>query len=173
MLKNFIDTDTTNDGNADPTTSLTPGRPKIKFNENHIYEIRKVIYEMFSKREHVTLTLLQKLKDKHFFEHSRISLYRLMLEIGFKLKKNGNPKVLCEQRLVVILRQKCLREYARVRLMNSNEYTQFVYLDETWIFAKGSFKRSWDDGSDKCVKHTGSEGKRFIVLNAGSRHWVH
>jgi hypothetical protein len=55
------------------------------FNENHIYEIRKVIYEMFSKREHVTVdTLLQKLRDKHLFEHSRSRLHRLMLENGFK-----------------------------------------------------------------------------------------
>jgi hypothetical protein len=87
MLNNFIDTDTTNDenANAEPTTLSTLGRSKIYFNENHIYEIRKVIYEMFSKREHVTVdTLLQKLRDKHLFEHSRSRLHRLMLENGFK-----------------------------------------------------------------------------------------
>jgi hypothetical protein len=57
MLNNFIDTDTTNDenANAEPTTLSTLGRSKIYFNENHIYEIRKVIYEMFSKPEHVTV----------------------------------------------------------------------------------------------------------------------
>jgi hypothetical protein len=96
MLNNFIDTDTTNDenANAEPTTLSTLGRSKIYFNENHIYEIRKVIYEMFSKREHVTVdTLLQKLRDKHLFEHSRSRLHRLMLENGFKFKKRQSKSV--------------------------------------------------------------------------------
>jgi hypothetical protein len=82
---------TTNDenANAEPTTSSTLGRSKIYFNENHIYEIRKVIY----KREHVTVdTLLQKLRDKHLFEHSRSRLHRLMLENGFKFKKKAIEK---------------------------------------------------------------------------------
>jgi hypothetical protein len=57
-----------------------------------------------------------------------------------------------------------------VHLLETRTYKQFVYLDETWIFAKGGFKRSWDDDSSKCVKHTGSEGKRYIILHAGSRN---
>jgi transposase len=124
---------------------------------------------MFANREHVTIDrLLKRLQEKHLFEHSRSRLYRLMQEIGFRFKKSSNRKALCEQKHVVVLRQRFLREY--VHLLETRTYKQFVYLDETWIFAKGGFKRSWDDGSSKCVKHTGSEGKRYIILHARSRN---
>ncbi|KAJ8939886.1 hypothetical protein NQ318_023226 [Aromia moschata] len=46
---------------------------------------------------------------------------------------------------------------------------QLVFLDETWIFAKGNQTKSWQDESKKSVrKPEGYEGKRFIVLHAGS-----
>lgn len=45
-----------------------------------------------------------------------------------------------------------------------------VFMDETWIYAKGSEKKSWQDDSTKSVrKPDGFEGKRFIVVHAGSK----
>lgn len=57
---------------------------------------------------------------------------------------------------------------AYVDNMNTNSL-QVVFTDETWIFAKGRIHKSWQDSSVKSVKNkSSSEGKRFIVLHAGS-----
>uniref|UniRef100_A0A6P7G9G8 Uncharacterized protein LOC114339331 n=1 Tax=Diabrotica virgifera virgifera TaxID=50390 RepID=A0A6P7G9G8_DIAVI len=50
------------------------------------------------------------------------------------------------------------------------ECSSFVYLDETWIFSKGGIKRIWQDESTKSIKHTDTEGKRYIIVHAGGKH---
>ena len=46
---------------------------------------------------------------------------------------------------------------------------QVIFLDETWIYAKGNKTLSWQDNSLKSVrKPEGYDGKRFIVVHAGS-----
>jgi hypothetical protein len=49
--------------------------------------------------------------------------------------------------------------FARICTFFEDDYTykRFVYLHETWIFAKGNFKHSWDNGSGKYAKRIGSE----------------
>ena len=43
----------------------------------------------------------------------------------------------------------------------------FLFLDETWIYSKGAFRRSWQDDSLYTVKKKSSEGVRYIILHAG------
>lgn len=61
-----------------------------------------------------------------------------------------------------------LRKY---KSNKENEMLDVVFLDETWIFAKGSKRKSWQDDSSKSVKNKStSEGKRYIVLSAGNKN---
>ena len=55
--------------------------------------------------------------------------------------------------------------------LKNNDPLDVVFLDETWIFARRGLKRSWQDDSSKSKRRrTTTEGKRFIVLHAGSIH---
>lgn len=71
-----------------------------------------------------------------------------------------------EQPYVVQKRINFLREY------KLNERSPFpfkpVVLDETWIYSKGAFRRSWQDGTTETVRKKSGEGVRYIVLHAGS-----
>lgn len=97
-----------------------------------------------------------------------MSLSRLLHHIGFKYKKEDNRRALMERPNIALRRAEFLRKYKANQ--NSTVKRQVVFLDETWIFAKGNTKRSWQDESVKSVrKPEGYEGKRFIVLHAGHR----
>uniref|UniRef100_A0A6P7GKL8 Uncharacterized protein LOC114339330 n=1 Tax=Diabrotica virgifera virgifera TaxID=50390 RepID=A0A6P7GKL8_DIAVI len=37
-------------------------------------------------------------------------------------------------------------------------------------FPKGGIKRIWQDESTKSIKHTGTEGKRYVIVHAGGKH---
>lgn len=66
------------------------------------------------------------------------------------------------------LRAEFLRKY--MKNANSDYSRQLVFLDETWIFSKGSKQRSWQDDSKKSVRKPGGyDGKRFIILHAGHK----
>ncbi|KAK4885544.1 hypothetical protein RN001_001815 [Aquatica leii] len=113
-----------------------------------------------------TYTLLTKIKERGIVECKRTSLYHVLLDIGFFFKQTNNRKALCEKTSIASMRIKFLRSY--ITYKKQDIYKQFVYLDETWIFAKGSNKRIWQDSSSKCFKNLGGEGKRYIVLHAGT-----
>ncbi|CAH1983599.1 unnamed protein product [Acanthoscelides obtectus] len=122
---------------------------------------------MYSEKRHVTIkTLKEELDVKQIVDISKMSLCRLLPLIGFQYKQEDNRKALMEKSSVVALRAEFLRKY------NENGNSPFkrtvVFLDETWIFAKGNRKRSWQDGSVKGTRKPGGfEGKRYIVLHAG------
>lgn len=53
--------------------------------------------------------------------------------------------------------------------MTSEYRRQVIFLDETWIYSKGNKTKSWQDESIKSVrKPEGYDGKRFIIVHAGS-----
>ncbi|XP_050516616.1 uncharacterized protein LOC126891481 [Diabrotica virgifera virgifera] len=142
-------------------------RPKtVDLPEGCKFEIRETIYKMRERKEHVSLdSVLEKLKERKTFEISRISLWRVLRQIGFKFKKKDNRKALCERASVVHKRIEFLRNYKKFK----KECSSFVYLDETRIFSKGGIKRIWHE-STKSIKHTDTEGKRYITVHAGGKH---
>jgi hypothetical protein len=62
---------------------------------------------------------------------------------------------------IQIKRMKFLREYVTNLNLKKGGLTP-VFIDETWIFSKGSLRNSWQDDSNKtCYKKTG-EGNLII-----------
>ncbi|KAF5275707.1 hypothetical protein FQA39_LY06819 [Lamprigera yunnana] len=66
----------------------------------------------------------------------------------------------------------CIKQSSIFEDYNTNKPSKDydpVFLDETWIFSRRSPKKSWHDNTLKSIKKKPmGEGKRFIVLNAGS-----
>ena len=134
-------------------------------------EIKDVIYDMFAKKEHVTLdSLLAKIKEKQICDMSRATLGRVLKHLGFCYKATDNRRGLCEQSHVVAKRHKFLRLYLKNR--NSPEPRQVVFIDETWVFSKGSSKKTWQDDSVKSLQQPTktSDGKRYIIVHAGTEN---
>lgn len=108
----------------------------------------------------------EELANKFILNASIGTISKLLKEVGFKYKKDDNRRALMEKTNIALMRTEFLRKYIENR--DSNTSRQIVFLDETWIFAKGSKTKSWQDDSKKSVrKPEGYEGKRFIVLHAG------
>ncbi|XP_050508988.1 uncharacterized protein LOC126886178 [Diabrotica virgifera virgifera] len=132
-------------------------------------EIKNIIYNMYKAKEHVTISaVLQKIKDKELCDISLTSLWRVLKHLGFRYKKTNNRQVLCELSNVVSKRWHFLRKFMNNKTSDSPR--QVVFLDETWIFAKGNMsKSSWQDGTTKCYSsNRSSNGKRYIILHAGN-----
>lgn len=132
-------------------------------------EIRDTIYDMYANNEHVTIAkLLAKVHDKQI-DIGKTSLHRIIKKLGFRFKRNNNRRFLCAQSHVVVQRVDFLRSY--LKNLDSESPLQFIYLDETWIFSKGSDKNTWQDNTIKTVYRRGktSNGKRHIIVHAGSR----
>lgn len=110
----------------------------------------------------------QELRQKQIVEISNSSLRSVLHNIGFKFKRDDNRRALMEKTTIAAQRATFLRKY------QENLKLQFprnvVFLDETWIFSKGTKMLSWQDGSSKSVrKPLGFDGKRFVVLHAGNK----
>ncbi|KAB0804249.1 hypothetical protein PPYR_01219 [Photinus pyralis] len=135
------------------------------------HTIRDIIYSKYAEKQVVTLdTMRQALEDKELLVASRPTISKILNNIGFKFKKDCNRRALCEKVHVASARVQFLRKY--VDNMNSTSPLPVVFLDETWVFATGSQKRSWQDDSPKSVKNANysSNGKRFIILHAGNQN---
>jgi hypothetical protein len=79
------------------------------------------------------------------FPYSHSSLYKCCKEIGFKWKESNERKYLTEQPDIRLKRTKFLREYDKHETMPLP--LKHVFIDETWIFSKGSHRKSWQDGT--------------------------
>jgi hypothetical protein len=113
---------------------------------------------MLVVEQHVTLTYLwEQLKDKQLFDGSRMSLSRLLKEIGFKWKKDDPRRGLMELPHIAFKRITFLRSYMKEK---QEALYEFVFLDETWIFQNGTINRSWQDDNKRSVRRTKVDGKR-------------
>ncbi|KAF5298955.1 hypothetical protein FQR65_LT09504 [Abscondita terminalis] len=113
---------------------------------------------LYTKKQHVTVNSLNdELKNKH------ILLNRALYEIGFKFKKDDHRRSLIEKSHITTMRIKFLQCY--MQNLKSEYPREVVFMDEKWIFNKGSLGRSWQDDCSKSVrKSEGYDGKRFIVV---------
>lgn len=110
--------------------------------------------------KHITLkTLLMLLKERNAYDGARSSLQKILHNIGFRWKQSDNRRALYELSHIANSRVKFLKNY--VHNMNDEKPSQFVYLDETWIFQRGSDVKTWQDASSSSVKKISGEGKRF------------
>ncbi|XP_072398916.1 uncharacterized protein [Diabrotica undecimpunctata] len=148
----------------------TSRKPTLLINK-YEHAIRMCVYRMFSKGEHVTLyTLKQKLEEVDEINISIAALSRALKELKFRWVNCSvaNRKYLMEQPHVTLKRLQFLKAY------KDNESSLYplkpVFLDETWIFSKGGFRKSWQDGSVNAVRKKNGEGVRYIILNAGSEN---
>lgn len=98
----------------------------------------------------------------------KTSLKQILGNIGFKWKKHNGRAALYEVPHIASHRLRFLRTY--VANLHAENPLDVVFLDETWIFQKGTNTlRTWQDGSSKCVKRLEtSDGRRFIILHAGT-----
>lgn len=109
-------------------------------------KIKDQIYSMYAKKEYVTMANLRKHLIDQIGEHFNASisaLRRWCKSIGFKWKRTSNRQYLMELPDIQMKRMKFLREYTKNQEA-SNGLTP-VFLDETWIYSKGSFRSSWQD----------------------------
>lgn len=140
----------------------------------HVYQkvaVRNRIYAMYEKGEHITMrTLLKTLKDVDGINLSYCVLHQTLRKIHFKWQKCSvsNRKFLMEQSHVVDKRITFLREFTANQALPVEQQLQPIYLDETWFYSKSGFRKSWQDGTIKAVKHKTGEGLRYVVLHAGS-----
>nr|CAD7570600.1 unnamed protein product [Timema californicum] len=114
--------------------------PRVSVEEIEDFDqgvVRRAIYGMYDRNEHVTLdALLDVIRANtgpdtaSIFEGRTTTLYKLLHKIGFSWQKSGR-KVLMEDVNVDAKKIAFLREYRKLAVENNN----FVFLDETWIFS--------------------------------------
>jgi hypothetical protein len=73
---------------------------------------------------------------------------------------------LIEQPNIRLKRTKFLREYDKHETMPLP--LKHVFIDETWIFSKGSHRKRWQDGTLATSSKKCGEEYRYIVVHAGS-----
>lgn len=108
----------------------------------------------------MTLRSLEtKLRQIDEIEVSKTSLQKILKTLNFSWKTCiiSNRKFLMEQTYVVHKRIEFLREF---KMNQTSGLLKPVVLDETWIFSKGAFRKSWQDGSLNTVRKTSGEGAR-------------
>lgn len=111
-------------------------------------------------------TLNRELKERYIINVCDESLRTLMRNLEFKYKKDDNRRALIEKTNIAALRTRFLRLYQK---SCASHLRQVVFLDETWIFSKGSARKSWHDENVKSVRRPKAvDGKRFIILHAGN-----
>lgn len=138
--------------------------------DNFTYDaIRIVIYDITAKKKHIILrTLLKVLKEKDSFVHSLSSLHRLLIDMGFKYKKVDPHKAVSEQNHILVAGIKFLKEYKKLK--EENIYTNFIFLDQTLIFSRGSCRKSWQDKDIGSIKNNFTKGTRYVILHAGGKN---
>ncbi|GLV40897.1 hypothetical protein CBL_08471 [Carabus blaptoides fortunei] len=121
--------------------------------------IRREIYDMYSERQHITIaTLHESLIKKDVISFGSTTLYKVLCDIGFKYRTDDNRRSLCEKNYIVEQRISFLRKY---RMNKATDQLAVIFLDETWIFGRGSQRRSWQDESVLSVKNkAGGAGKK-------------
>ncbi|KAF5288666.1 hypothetical protein FQR65_LT11979 [Abscondita terminalis] len=129
--------------------------------DNYVKDVvKRTIYNMHNNRQHVTVVTLQhEIASSGIFNFSKSGLTRLLHHIGFSFKVDDGRRGLFEQNHIAASRVRFLREY-----FHEKEIALYdpVFMDETWIFSRGSPKRSWHDASKQSIKKKAlGEGKRF------------
>lgn len=92
------------------------------------------------------------------------TLRKVLHDLGFRYKKRNGVRFLEEQPHICNLRRAFLRKFQKGRKCR-------VYLDETWVFRRGSDKtKGWQDTEVRsCPTRHADSGGRYVVIHAGSK----
>ena len=106
----------------------------------------------------MTLTgLLYELKRRAMYGYKRTSLANLLKGMGFHYRKDDNNRgALMEKPYMVTQRRKFLKKC--VENLDSVNTKPIVVLSETWIYANGSARRSWQDEDVRSLRRSVGEG---------------
>ncbi|KAK3931311.1 Protein-glutamine gamma-glutamyltransferase 2 [Frankliniella fusca] len=160
----------------------TPGkirkhkRPKRCIDSFTKCALRNVIYEFHRNRWHITTAkLLAKLRQRDIdFKGGAETLRKVLHDIGFSYEAHNPTRKIQEEMRIQILRRNYLRRYYFFERaeVEGRKVWNFVYLDETWVFRRGTGKmgKSWQDlDLRSCPSKNMSTGARYIVIHAGGR----
>ena len=106
-------------------------------------------------------------KRNKAYEGGRETPRKLLRKMGFKYVRKNGMRFLMEKRDVTLARLQFLRRFADVVAEGYN----LVFIDETWVFRKGTGKGwVWENSDPRsCSFRHASIGERFVVLSAGGR----
>lgn len=108
----------------------------------------------------VSLSSLKiELENRMIYAGSVSSLFRTLKKIGFSYKKDDPRRGLMEKLNIVHLRCRFLKSYMENEKLGVSK-KPYVFLDETWIFANGTARKSWQDHNVKSVKKVTGDGSR-------------
>ena len=117
------------------------------------------------RRYKICLPIYNRAREIEFYGGTD-TLRKVLRDLGFRFTRVDGRRYISEKPSVAAKRAFFLRQY--VDLCRTGKY-DFVFLDETWIFQKGSQKtKSWQDVDIKSCPTRGVDtGSRYIVLHAG------
>ncbi|XP_063227473.1 uncharacterized protein LOC134533762 isoform X4 [Bacillus rossius redtenbacheri] len=112
--------------------------------------IRNAIYRMYAEGLNVTVdTILKEIRERQIdYYGGRSSLHKLLKKMGFSWKTVDGRKALIENENIVLQRIDFLRKYKEEKERGAN----FIFVDETWIFQRGTVSKSWQDKSLQSAK---------------------
>jgi len=96
------------------------------------------------------------------------TLRKILLVIGFRYKRKDSTRFLQQKPDIALQRLAFLGGYLALKAQGTHD---FVFVDETWVFRKGTGKGFVWQNSDprSCPVRFASDGERYVVINAGNK----
>lgn len=146
------------------------------YNENVQLIIRRKVHNFFLNNTPPTLNKIFAVvnSDSDLPTFSKLTLYRLLKDIGFAYEKVGNKTVLNERDDIIRWRHNYLRQIKQFRLDGRN----IVYTDESWVNVGHFVSKAWTDTTMKSSRQAFIEGcstgltpstgrgQRFAIIHA-------
>jgi transposase len=143
--------------------------------DEDLRRVRPAFMSLLRKKEHVTLTKLQKelaSDTSNPWPWGRTSLWKILKRIGFEFssRQKGYYARLRENPDNIALRGAYLTKLEEYK----EQSRQIVYMDESWINKNITPKYVWHDNSLETVDAVPSgKGQRWIMIGAGTKEgWV-
>lgn len=149
----------------------------LKYDSFVLSAIRKVVHSFFGKNKPPTLNLVlnQINESENLPKLTRMTLYRILKDIGFRFEKRRNKAMLLERDDIIVWRHSYLRKIREFK----RKKKPLVYLDETWVSVGQTTSKLWRDttihtpkeaflaGLTTGLKDPTQRGPRFVILHVG------
>jgi hypothetical protein len=103
------------------------------------------------------------------FHGGRETLRKLLHDLNFRFLQANPTRKMIETERIMELRRIFLRTF---RLLKISGLWDFIYIDETWVFRRGTGKlgKEWQDVDIRsCPSSSMSSGGRYIVIHGGGK----